>query len=100
MNGDPGWVRKTAQGWLVSVHAQPGAKQSEVVGLHGDALKIRIASPPVEGRANEALITFVAKRLGVPRAKVSLVRGGSSRQKTLLIASHEIDPIVALNLKI
>lgn len=92
LNGDPSWAKKSADGWLISVHAQPGARKSEVVGLHGDALKIRIASPPVEGRANEALIAFVAKALGLPRAKVSLVRGGSSRQKTLLIASPDIDP--------
>ena len=86
------WYRKTEQGWLVSIHAQPGAKKSEVVGLHGGALKVRIASPPVEGRANEALIAFVAKELGVPRAAVSLEHGAGSRRKTLLIAGPQIDP--------
>jgi uncharacterized protein (TIGR00251 family) len=86
------WYRKTEQGWLISVHAQPGAKKSEVAGLHGDALKIRIASPPVDGRANEALIAFVAKELAVPRAAVSLEHGAGSRRKTLLLAAPKIDP--------
>ena len=86
------WYRKVDQGWLIRVHAQPGAKKSEVVGLHGDALKIRIASPPRDGRANEALIAFVAKELGVARAAVSLEQGASSRRKTLLLAAPQIDP--------
>ncbi len=85
------WYRKSDKGWLISVHAQPGAKKSEVVGLHGDALKIRIASPPVDGRANEALIAFVAKVLRVPRAAVSLEQGAGSRRKTLRIATPEVD---------
>lgn len=86
------WYRKSDQGWLISIHAQPGAKKSEVAGLHGDALKIRIASPPVDGRANEALIAFVAKALGVPRAAVTLAHGAGSRRKTLLLAAPQIDP--------
>jgi uncharacterized protein (TIGR00251 family) len=45
----PAWYRKTADGWLLTLHIQPGAKKSEVVGLHGDALKVRVASPPVDG---------------------------------------------------
>ena len=85
------WCRRVEKGWLISVHAQPGAKKSEVVGLHGDALKIRIASPPVDGRANEALIAFVAKALGVPRAAVSLEHGAGSRRKILRIAMPEVD---------
>ena len=69
------WCRRVAQSWRMSVHVQPGAKRTEVVGLHGDALKIRIASPPVDGRANEALIAFIASRLSLPRAAVVLVQG-------------------------
>ncbi|OFZ96235.1 MAG: hypothetical protein A3H35_12065 [Betaproteobacteria bacterium RIFCSPLOWO2_02_FULL_62_17] len=85
------WYKKVAQGWLISVHVQPGAKRSEIAGLHGDALKIRIASLPVDGRANEALIAFVAGKLGVPRAALSLEHGAGSRRKTLLLAAR-IDP--------
>ncbi len=86
------WYRNTGQGWLISIHAQPGAKKSGIVGIHGDALKIRIASPPVDGRANEALIAFVAKALGVPQAAVSLEHGAGSRRKILLVVASGVDP--------
>ena len=87
-----GWFRKTQQGWLISVHVQPGAKKSAVAGLHGDALKIRIAAPPVEGKANEALAAFVAKALSLPRRAVRIVKGESSREKLLLVADANADP--------
>ena len=86
------WCRKTEQGWLIAVHVQPGAKKSAVAGLHGEALKIRIAAPPVEGKANEALIAFVAKALGVPRRAVSVMKGISSREKLLLVAGPGAEP--------
>jgi uncharacterized protein (TIGR00251 family) len=69
------------------VHAQPGAKRTEVAGLHGEALKIRIAAPPVDGSANEALVEFIAKTLGLRKSEVTLVRGDTSRSKTLRVPS-------------
>jgi len=86
------WYRKTAEGWLIAVHVQPGAKKSGAAGLHGGALKLRIAAPPVEGKANEALVAFVAGALGVPRRAVSVVKGASSREKLLLVADASADP--------
>ena len=86
------WYRKTGDGWLIAIHAQPGAKKSAVAGLHGEALKIRIAAPPVEGKANDALVVFVAKALGLPRRAVSIVKGESSREKLLLVADRAADP--------
>jgi uncharacterized protein (TIGR00251 family) len=86
------WYRRTEQGWLIAVHAQPGAKKSAVAGLHGESIKIRIAAPPVEGKANEALTVFVAKALGLPRRAVSVVKGDSSREKLLLVADGSADP--------
>jgi len=68
------------------VHAQPGAKRSGVAGLHGDRLKIRIAAPALDGRANDALVEFVADRLGVPRRSVSVVSGERSRDKLVAVA--------------
>jgi hypothetical protein len=88
----PPWYRRTNQGWLITVHAQPGAKKSAVAGLHGEALKIRVAAPPVEGKANDALTAFVAKSLGMPRRAVSIVKGESSREKLLLVADTAADP--------
>lgn len=96
MENEPSWYRRTGSGWFVNVHAQPGARKSEVVGLHGGSIKIRVASPPVNGRANEALIAFVAKALGLPNISVSLARGETSRRKTLHIAAQDADPSVLL----
>jgi hypothetical protein len=93
-----GWAKRTAQGWLLSIHAQPGAKRSAVAGIHGEALKLRLAAPPVEGRANEALVDFLADALGVPRKSVSVVRGASARRKTVLVASAQADPLLLLRL--
>ena len=86
------WYRRTEHGWLIAVHAQPGAKKSAVAGLHGEALRIRIAAPPVEGKANEALIAFVARALAVPRRAVTIVKGESSREKLLRVADPAADP--------
>ncbi len=77
---------------MLDLHIQPGAKKSGVVGLHGDALKVRIASPPVDGRANAALITFLAGALGVPKQSLAVVRGETSRRKTVRVADAGCDP--------
>lgn len=87
MNSSPVSVHGTSI--RIHVHAQPGAKRTEVVGLHGDALKIRIQAPPLEGRANEELIRFLAETLGVPRSRVSLIRGDKSRSKVFEITSFD-----------
>ena len=71
--------------WCLAVHVQPGAKQTEFVGLHGDRAKIRVAAAPVDGKANKALVAWVAKALGVPKKHVEIVRGQSGRQKRLTI---------------
>jgi uncharacterized protein len=67
------------------VHVIPRASRTEVVGMHGDAVKIRLAAPPVDGAANEELVRYLAERLGVPRAAVSITAGHTSRRKTALI---------------
>ena len=86
------WCRKSAEGWLLSIHIQPGAKRSEVTGLHGDALKIRIAAPPLEGRANAALEAFIADALGVAKSKVGVVKGLQSREKLVAVHAADADP--------
>lgn len=70
---------------LLNVHVQPGAATDEVVGMHGDRLKVRIKAPPVDGKANLHLIEFLAHLFGVPRSQVHLVRGESGRAKTVRI---------------
>ena len=68
-----------------SVHVQPRASNTKVVGLHGTALKVRLQAPPVEGAANEALVALFANRLGVPRRSVRVVSGATSRGKLVEI---------------
>jgi uncharacterized protein (TIGR00251 family) len=78
----PAWYRLTPGGaLLLFVHAQPGARRTEVAGVHGDALKIRVAAPALEDRANEALAEFIARRLGATKRNVTLVSGAKSRAK-------------------
>lgn len=67
----------------------PNAKRSEVVGAHGDAIKLKIAAPALEGRANEELVEFLADKLGVPRRSVTLVSGEKSRDKVVAIEGLE-----------
>jgi hypothetical protein len=69
----------------VSVHVQPRASRSEVVGTHGTALKVRLHAPPVDGAANEALVALLADKLGVPARAVRVVAGSTSRAKTVEI---------------
>lgn len=71
------------------MHVQPGAKRTEFVGLHGEALKLRLAAPPVEGKANAALQVFVAEYFGVARSAVSLVSGETSRQKVVRVVGAD-----------
>jgi uncharacterized protein (TIGR00251 family) len=77
------WLRAGDGIITLTLHIQPGAKKTEVAGLYGDALKIRLAAPPVDGKANAALIGFVADRLGVAKSAVSLKSGQTSRRKVL-----------------
>ena len=69
------------EGIILRIHVQPGAGRSAVVGRHGDALKVRVAAPPVEGRANEAARALLAEVLGVSKSDVELTSGQSSRTK-------------------
>jgi len=84
------WLRVAADGRItLTLHIQPGAKKTEVAGLHGEALKIRLAAPPVDGMANEALVKFLAEMLGLPKSAVSLKSGQRSRRKVLEISSAD-----------
>jgi uncharacterized protein (TIGR00251 family) len=77
------WARRTGEHWHLDLRVQPNAARSEVVGPHGDQLKVRVAAPADDGKANRALVLFVAKRLGVARASVRIVRGQHNRSKTV-----------------
>ena len=87
------WYRRQPDGALcICVHAQPGARATEVAGLHGDALKIRVAAPALEDRANDALAQFIAERLGVAKRDVTLASGARSREKRFVVRGSALDP--------
>jgi hypothetical protein len=81
------WFRQEGDRLIVTLHIQPGAKRSEVAGLHGDALKIRLAAPPVDGKANAALLEFLAAAFDVPLKQVTLKQGASSRRKVVEVVA-------------
>ena len=69
----------------LSIHATPGASRTEAAGAYGAALRVRLAAPPVDGKANTALIAWAAQAFGVPRSRVELLHGAAGRQKVLAI---------------
>ncbi len=83
-------LREVAGGVTLAVRAQPGAKKTTIVGVYGEGdtaqLKIAVQAPPVEGRANEALVAFLAETFGIPKRSVELVSGELSRSKVFLLS--------------
>ena len=76
-------ITPTATGVRLVIHVQPRASKTEVGGRHGDAIKLRIQAPPVDGAANAEVIRFVASALGLPSRQVHMVHGDTSRRKTI-----------------
>ncbi len=92
-------VRSTPVGVELAVYVQPNAKTTELAGLHGEALKIRLAAPPVDGKANAELIRFLADLLEVKRGQVEIVAGTSGRSKRVAVAGLHPDVVLqAVNL--
>lgn len=94
---NPAWLSAGAQGGSeITLHVQPGASKSELAGLHGDALKLRIGARAVEGAANAAVVDFLADRLNLPKRDVKLLRGEKSRRKTVWvpIAPDTLPPLL------
>lgn len=83
---DRPWWQLAGDDWLLSVRVQPGARRTEVAGEYGELLRIRLAAPPVNGKANAALVEFVAHELGVPKSAVTIERGTTSRTKVVRVA--------------
>ncbi len=75
------------------LHVQPGAKKTEFAGMYGDAMKIRLAAPPVEGKANQALCAFLADFCSVPKRNVYLLSGQTSRAKRIAIKEIGADAL-------
>jgi uncharacterized protein len=88
-----GPIEQTAEGVCLRVKAVPRASRSEVAGVHGDVLRIRLAAPPVDGAANEELIRFLADTLSVPRTAIRFVSGQTSRSKVITIVGVTLEQV-------
>ncbi|MGO9318006.1 MAG: DUF167 domain-containing protein [Terracidiphilus sp.] len=96
-------LRATVEGVTLAVRAQPGAKKTAITGVYGEGavaqLKIAVKAPPLEGRANDALIAFLADQLGVPKNFVELKAGESSRSKVFLLRGVSLEKAEAVLLR-
>lgn len=88
-------VQDSKNGAVLTVHAQPKASRTECVGIYGDALKIRVAAPPIDGAANEELIRFIASRCAIPRASVLIQSGTEGRHKRLCLKGVTAEFVMA-----
>jgi uncharacterized protein (TIGR00251 family) len=90
-----GFAKDVADGCTLSVRLHPGARKNGVTGVHADAVKIALTAPPVDGKANDALIAFLADALRLPRARVSLMAGASIRAKMVRITGKSAAEVAA-----
>ena len=86
------WYQLSRTGVSLQIHAQPGAKRTAVAGLHGDCIKVRLAAPAVDGKANQCLVRFLAQRLGAKHAQVTITRGLNSHRKTVFVEGVKFQP--------
>ncbi|UCG87015.1 MAG: YggU family protein [Gemmatimonadota bacterium] len=82
----PGQPHDVTEPTTLAFRVQPRASRSEIVGWHGDSIKIRLKAPPADGAANDELVRFLAKRVGVPRSAVRILSGQTSRSKRVSLA--------------
>lgn len=87
-------AQTSREGVILSVYVQPKANRTECVGLHGNALKIRVAAPPIDGEANDELVRFLADRCAVPRAGIAIQAGANSRQKRVSIRGVTVERVL------
>ena len=89
------FARDTPDGCALNVRIHPGARKNAINGIHDSALKISLTTPPVDGRANEALIAFLAEALQIPKSRIALLTGQTSRTKTLRITGKSAADVQA-----
>jgi uncharacterized protein (TIGR00251 family) len=89
-------LSESPDGCVLQVRAHPGAKRNAITGIHDGALKISLTTPPTDGRANEALTAFLAERLRLPRSRIALVSGQTSRSKAFRITGLNAEEVEAL----
>jgi uncharacterized protein len=87
-------VSEKADGCILKCWIQPRSSRNAVVGVHGDAIKIALTAPPVDGKANKELLKFLAKYFKLPKSSIQIIAGDSSRSKTILIVDIKKDVII------
>ncbi len=87
------WFWPTSQGVLFRIVVQPRSSRTQILGLHGDALKIKLTAPPVDGAANAMVIAYLAKRLGVSRSRLEIKTGHTGKQKQILFHFTDDAPL-------
>lgn len=90
-----GLVTETSDGITIRLHLQPRAAKTELCGIHGDELKVRVTSPPVDDAANKLCVAFFAKTFKVPKSNVTIISGQKSRHKKLHIAGITLKDVVS-----
>lgn len=90
----PVYIAVEPAGCLISIKAQPRARETAIVGMHGTELKIRIAAPPVDSAANDALVEFLADTLGCGKRQVVLARGASSQHKVVRVVGVDLAEVI------
>ena len=97
------FITRTRNGILLNLRVSPNAKRTSIEGPYGEsAIRLRVAAPPVAGRANAEVETFLAKLLGTPRSNVTVVRGASSSDKVVLLTGAvqaELEEILSAHLR-
>src|SRR5436853_305190 len=84
---------ETSKGILIRIKVLPRAKQTKIVCIHGDRLKIRLAAPPVDGKANSELIRFLRESLNLSQSQVTIIRGEKSQLKDVLCVGSSIEAV-------
>jgi uncharacterized protein (TIGR00251 family) len=88
-------ISEKSEGCILNCWIQPRSSRNAVVGIHGDALKIALTAPPVDGKANKELVKFLAKYFKLPKSSIQLVAGETSRSKTILVAGLNKEDVIS-----
>ena len=87
------WISPLSDGVIISVRIVPRASKNELVGFMGDAVKLRVCAPPVDGKANEAVVGFLSELLSVPRSRISIRTGAKGRQKQVRVVDVTVEQV-------
>ena len=88
------FLRESNEGLFLTVRVAPRSDRDEITGIHGDALKIRLNAPPVEGKANDRLVRFLGEHLKIPSAQIQIIRGFASREKRLIVTGLKSEELL------